>query len=367
MMPVLVWGAPGLPEVCGDHQGVESVKVRRFRFVSFVLVAAIVGLVPMAGPALAAPATVVADLNPDTGLPPGQASNLSFSITPDSRTLSRFTLTPPSGYQLVSVDPVAGATSSITGGAVVVTGLSASPSQTTTVTFSAKTSCVDGTHSWTVDARDSQNRAYAPTGDRQSQVTGACDLAFLNDPSNTKAGELITDGDRVSASPIQVQLVNDLGSPVTHFPMAVTFVFGSDPSEGAATLTVGTETTDANGVATFDDETPAAEGGDGLEINLANVAAFSDFTLVPRGSALTSITGAASTGFDIWQDASLCNGANCTLSHDGDEYVVPGGQAGALLSASTFSTADSNINCAGYTEITSDVVWHEYTGSAACS
>ena len=241
MMPVLVWGAPGLPEVCGDHQGVESVKVRRFRFVSFVLVAAIVGLVPMAGPALAAPATVVADLNPDTGLPPGQASNLSFSITPDSRTLSRFTLTPPSGYQLVSVDPVAGATSSITGGAVVVTGLSASPSQTTTVTFSAKTSCVDGTHSWTVDARDSQNRTYAPTGDRQSQVTGACDLAFLNDPSNTKAGELITDGDRVSASPIQVQLVNDLGSPVTHFPMAVTFVFGSDPSEGAAALTVGTD------------------------------------------------------------------------------------------------------------------------------
>ena len=127
---------------------------------------------------------------------------------------------------------------------------------------------------------------------------------FLNDPSNTKTGALIMDGDRVAASPIQVQLVDDLGGPVTHFPMAVTFVFGSDPSEGAATLTVGTEMTDANGVATFDDETPAAEGGDGLEIDLANVAAFSDFTLVPRGSALTSITGAASTGFDIWQDAS---------------------------------------------------------------
>ncbi len=211
------------------------------------------------------------------------------------------------------MDPVAGGTSSITGGAVVVTGLSASPSQTTTVTFSAKTSCADGTHTWTVDARDSQGRAYSPTGDRQSQVSGSCDLAFLNQPSNTKTGELITDGDRVSATPIQVQLVDDLGSPVTHFPMAVTFVFGSDPSGGTAALTVGTETTDANGVATFDDETPGAEGGDGLEINLANVAAFSDFTLVPRGSVLTSVTGPASNGFDIWQDASLCNGANCTL------------------------------------------------------
>jgi hypothetical protein len=340
------------------------VKVRRFKVVSFFIVAAIVGLIPMAGPASAAAATAVTDLNPDTGLPPGQASSLSFAITPDSRTLSRFTLTPPSGYQLVSVDPVAGATSSITGGAVVVAGLSASPSQTTTVTFSAKTSCVDGTHTWTVDARDSQNRAYTATGDRQSQVTGSCDLVLLNQPSNTKAGELITDGDRVTASPLKVQLVDDLGSPVTHFPMAVTFGFGSDPSEGSASLTVGTETTDANGVATFDDETPGAEGGDGLEINLANVAAFSDFTLVPRGTVLTSIAGSPSNGFDIWQDASLCNGANCTLSHDGDEYVVPGGQAGALLSASTFSTSESNINCAGYTEITSDVVWHEYTGTA---
>ncbi len=340
-------------------------KVRRFRFVSFVLVAAIVGLVPMAGPASAAAATVVTDLNPDTGLPPGQASSLSFSITPDSRTLSRFTLTPPSGYELVSVDPVAGATSSITGGAVVVTGLSASPSQTTTVTFSAKTSCADGTHTWPLDARDSQNRAYNPTGDRQSQVSGSCALVFLNNPSNTKAGELITSGDRQAADAIQVQLVDDLAtpSPVTHFPMAVTFVLGNDPSAGTATLSVGTETTDANGVATFNDESATAEG-DGLEINLANVAAFTDFTLVPRGSVLTSITGPASVGFDIWEDATRCNGANCTLSHDGDEYIVPGGQAGALLSASTFSTNDSNINCAGYTEITGDVVWHEYTGTA---
>jgi hypothetical protein len=333
--------------------------------VSFVLVAAIVGLVPMAGPALAAPATVVTDLNPDTGLPPGQVSSLSFAITPDSRTLSRFTLTPPSGYELVSVDPVVGATSSITGGAVVVTGLSASPSQTTTVTFSATTSCVDGTHTWTVDARDSQGRAYSPTGDRQSQVSGSCALVFLNNPSNTKAGELITSGDRQAADAIQVQLVDDLVTPdpVTHFPVAVTFTLGSDPSAGAATLSVGTETTDENGVATFDDESATAEG-DGLEIDTANVAEFTDYTLVPKGTALSSITGAASVGFDIWEDATRCEGADCTLSHDGDEYIVPGGQAGALLSASTFSSSESNINCAGYTEITSDVVWHEYTGTA---
>lgn len=363
MIPVLVWGAPDLPDVHGDHQGVDHLKNRRFRALSLFIVAAVLGLVPLAAPALAAPATVVADLNPDTGLPAGQASGLSFAITPESRTLSRFTLTPPSGYQVVSVDPVAGGTSSISGGAVVVTGLSASPSQTTTVTFSAKASCVNGTHTWTVDARDAQNRAYTATGDRQSQVTGDCDLDILNQPSNTEAGELITSGDRQTGGAIQVRLVDDLGNPVTHFPVAVTFVFGSNPVGASATLTVGTETTDATGVATFDDETPAAEGGDGLEINTANVAAFTEYTIVPRGATLTSITGDPSAGFDIWENATKCAGANCTLSHDGDEYVVPGGQADALLSASTFSTSESNINCAGYEEITSDVVWHEYTGS----
>jgi hypothetical protein len=266
----------------------------------------------------------------------------------------------------VSVDPVVGGSSSVSGGAVVVTGLSASPSQTITVTFTAKASCLDnGPHAWAVDARDSQNRAYTATGDRSTDVSGICALAFVNQPGNTKAGELITNGDRQTGGPIQVQLVDGLSNAVTHFPLAVTFGFGSNPVGGSATLTVGTETTDANGVATFDDETPTAEGGDGLEINIANVAAFTEYTLVPRGASLTSITGPASDGFDIWEDATPCAGTNCTLSHDGDEYVVPGGQTGALLSASTFSTNESNINCAGYDEITSDVVWHEYTGTAA--
>ena len=133
--------------------------------------------------------------------------------------------------------------------------------------------------------------------------------------------------------------------------MAVTFVFGSDPSGGTAALTVGTETTDATGVATFDDETPAAEGGDGLEINFANVAAFSDFTLVPRGQR-------ADVGHRVRLDRVRHLAGRVALRRselraldDGDEYVVPGGQAGALLSASTFSTSESNINCAGYTEI----------------
>ena len=133
----------------------------------------------------------------------------------------------------------------------------------------------------------------------------------LNQPGNTKAGELITNGDRQTGGPIEVQLVDGLGNPVTHFPVNVTFGFGSNPNGAGATLTVGTETTNANGIATFDDETPAAEGGDGLEINVANVAAFSDYTIVPKGAtaATEDITGPASAGFDIWEDATKCAGA----------------------------------------------------------
>jgi hypothetical protein len=91
MIRVLVWGAPDLPDVHGDHQGVDHLKNRRFRGLSLFVVAAVLGLVPLAAPALAAPAIVVTDLNPDTGLPAGQTASLSFSISPDSRTLSRFT------------------------------------------------------------------------------------------------------------------------------------------------------------------------------------------------------------------------------------------------------------------------------------
>jgi hypothetical protein len=348
-------------------RGWITLKNRRFRGLSLFVVAAVLGLVPLATPALAAPATVVTDLNPDTGLPAGQTASLSFAITPDSRTLSRFTLTPPSGsgFKVETIGPVSAGVAQSSGDGILVTGLSASPSQTVTLSFTARASCVSGVQEWIVDARDTQNRQYNPTGDRSTNVSGNCDLAFVNQPGNTKAGELITGGDRQSGGPIQVRLNDDLGNLVTHIPVPVTFEFGSNPNGAAAILTVGTETT-VDGVATFDDETPAVEGGDGLEINIANVAAFTEYTLVPKGAtaATASITGPASAGFDIWEDATKCLGANCALSHDGDEYVVPGGQADALLSASTFSTNESNINCAGYTEITGDVVWHEYTGTA---
>ena len=331
-------------------------KIRRFRALPLIIAAAVMGLVPLAGPALAAPAIVVADLNPDTGLPPGQTSNFSFSISPDSRNLSSFTLTPPSGYALVSVDPVATGTSSIQGGAVVVTGLSTSPSQTTTVTLSAKTSCVTGSHAWGVVAKDSQNRNYSLSSgsDVSSDVTGSCHLGFVSQPNNTIEGALITVGDRqVDPSKVQVELLDDASNRVTHFPVGVTFVLGSDPSDGQATLSVTPEVT-ASGLATFDTE---------LEIDTANVAQFSDYTLEPRSSTHPSITGAASNGFDIWESGSVCAAGSCTLSHDGDEYTVPAAGSGNLLSASTFDFSESNINCAGYTEITGDVVWHEYTGT----
>ena len=338
-------------------------KNRRFRFLSLFVVSAVLGLVPLAAPALAAPATVVANLDPvpDGDVAPGGASPFSLSVTPDSRTLASLTLPPPSGYQIVGTPTASSGTASVMSGNVVVTGLSVSPSQSVVVNFSAKTPCVAGSQDWNLVARDSQNRAYGNGGsDLRTTVVGACALVILNQPSNTKAGELITSGDRQTGGAIRVQLVDDLVTPaaVTHFPVSVTFDLGNDPSGGTAALSVTPETTDGNGIATFDSE---------LEINLANVAEFSAFAIRPRGATLTTntITGPASNGFDIWQDATRCGGPNCTLTHDGDEYTVPSGEEGALLSASTFSAGESVIDCAGYTEITSDVVWHEYTGSGA--
>lgn len=344
-------------------------KFRRTRSVPLLLILAIVGLIPLATPALAAPASVVANLDPvpDGTVAPGALATFSLTITPDSRTLASYTLSPAAGYRIASVVSSTGTATLGTNGTISVTGLSVSGTQVASLTFTANASCVSGSQNWGLVAKDAQNRTYSNgTSDLSTEVAGACDLVFLNQPSNTKAGDLITDGDRLSSNPIRVQLVEDgsvgTPTPVTHFPVAVTFDLGSGPSDGAAVLTVGTETTDGNGIATFDDETPTAEGGDGLEIDTANVAVFTDYTLVPRGATLTSITGAASNGFDIWEDATACQG-NCLLNHDGDTYRVPNSQSGSLLSASTFTTSESNIDCAGYTEITGDVVWHEYTGT----
>jgi hypothetical protein len=39
MMPILVWGAPDLPDISGDHQGVDLMKVRNVRLMSAVIAA----------------------------------------------------------------------------------------------------------------------------------------------------------------------------------------------------------------------------------------------------------------------------------------------------------------------------------------
>ena len=330
-------------------------KLRKHRVVPLILVALIAGLVPLATPALAAPATVVANLDPvpDGSVAPGAVSTFSLSITPDSRTLARYTLSPAAGYKIASVVASTGTATLQASGNILVTGLSVSPSQTATLTFTANASCVSGPQAWGLDSRDSQGRLYSNgTSDLSTEVTGACDLDIVAEPRDTKVGELITDNDRNDGNPIQVRLEDDNGALVTHFATNVTFVFGSKAGNPGAILSVAAEPL-VGGVATFDDL---------LEIDTANVAQFTDYTIVPRGATLTSITGPASEGFDIWEDATACQGANCVLTHDGDTYTVPNGQSGALLSASTFTTAESNIDCAGYNEITGDVIWHEYTG-----
>jgi hypothetical protein len=51
MMPLLVWGAPGLPETRGDHQGVDLLKVRKARFLASLLAClTVLSIAAMSGP-----------------------------------------------------------------------------------------------------------------------------------------------------------------------------------------------------------------------------------------------------------------------------------------------------------------------------
>jgi hypothetical protein len=186
-------------------------------------------------------------------------------------------------------------------------------------------------------------------------------LAFVSGraPADAVRGQLITSGRfNQAANPVQVELLNSANQRVTNFPVTITLVIGTNPT-GAPNPEAAAQT--VQGVATFNS---------GLSIGTTNVAEFTSYTLVPRTTD-GSIVGTDSPGFDIWESATLCTSGNCVLNQPTvddpipDTYTAFNASPNSSLTASTFSTEDSALDCAGYDELTGFVVWHEYTGSGS--
>jgi hypothetical protein len=190
-------------------------------------------------------------------------------------------------------------------------------------------------------------------------------VQFVNghQPADAIRNELITSvafdpNPSEGAGPfVQVLVTQDTaGGTLPAAGKSVTFRLATsvDGSLATGTLTVATEVTGSNGIATFDSSLSIAE---------PNEAAFTDYKLVPRasepGGAPTE--GPASGPFDIW--GTGCQGDGCTVGlRDGrDTYET---SENVTVTASDL-TSGLTFTCPGQTLIFADHIFSHATFGGA--
>ena len=185
------------------------------------------------------------------------------------------------------------------------------------------------------------------------------ELRFLAQPTDAEAGATITSTDFLSGSDfVQVELVDaHTGDRITNSNALVTFRLATGPDLASGNLQVAAQPLVA-GVATFSAGT--------LRILTENEPQFTDYKLEPRTTKPPVITGPASHGFDIWEEADTCTGDSCSVSLRGgeDDYSVT---TSGTLSASQLSSAVlPGLTCAGQAVVFSGSVFsHETTEASA--
>jgi hypothetical protein len=144
---------------------------------SGLVVLALVTSVPLASTALAEGPVVVANIDGDS-LAPGNEATLTITVTPEvDTTLDHFTLTPPTDWQLVSVDgPSEGPSYAINENTLVGSNLDATSDYPASVQFAVDTGCKSGDWSWTLQAFDSESTPFGndESSDLSTTVESNC-------------------------------------------------------------------------------------------------------------------------------------------------------------------------------------------------
>ena len=193
-------------------------------------------------------------------------------------------------------------------------------------------------------------------------------FVFVAQPLDAKAGATITSSRLLDGTSfVKVQLVDATTlTPVTGSKALVTFKLATGPGLATGTLQVVPQPMDANGVATF--------GAGTLKILTENEPQFTDYKLIPITSKNPLITGAASNGFNIWEDGETCNGivddpnriCEATLRGGGSEgedtYTL---DAAGTLGASELTSGElPGLVCPGQKTIFANAVFsYATTGS----
>jgi hypothetical protein len=217
---------------------------------------------------------------------------------------------------------------------------------------------------------------------------GTINVAITNQPSDAKAGELITAAtfDPTGGGPGYVEVtVTETITPEEGEPYEVpvpdaevSFELAADESGALAIgdLNVDSRFTDESGVATF---SPEVESENPLSIDDPNQPFTTDYKLVPiavpppppttttppfieEAFALEDISGDPSTPFDIWEDG--CKGNDCSVD------LTPGSSADTYttsenvgMGASQLGLGGTDISCPTQQLIfSSDLFFHFTTG-----
>jgi hypothetical protein len=216
-----------------------------------------------------------------------------------------------------------------------------------------------------------------------ASALGTISVEFVDghQPADAIKGQMITavpfdptPSDGETPGPfVEVQVTEDTGEGIVPvvgadvtFRLATNGDSETDEPVASGTLTVASEVTDADGIATFDTS---------LSIAQPNEATFTGYELVPQATtpeetsgpfigavAFASILteGPVSSPFDIWDAGCNGGGSGCSINLRGgnDAYSVSGDIS---LSASDLTGSGLTLNCPGQTLIFSSHIFSHAT------
>ena len=304
-------------------------------------------------------------------VPPASAATLSASLTPSSANAGAqtpFTLTVTSQVRSLSLAAppgffVGSATSSrgnanVSGNQTVsVTGINGS--QPVIVTITAWPNCTPGSATWTLNATGNPSTTYDPaTLPTTVNTSSSCKLVFqhINDQRTGASFDVKVD----------VKRANDTIDPTYTNPISLSIE--TDPgNDDNPNLTSNSPRTPSGGTATFSAALAVAGTGYVLE------ACSSPITGTPCG-VLEDDAGFISNLFAVYDDVQPCHAGNSCSAHASapgqvSTQVSANGQEGNSVKAGIFgvpqatpgSTDLSNLDCAGYDEITEVIASFDFT------
>ena len=176
-----------------------------------------------------------------------------------------------------------------------------------------------------------------------SALGATAELRILTQPQDAEVNQTIRTADlNVGSGFVRVEVVDAAtGARITNFNKPIGFVL--NPAAGFATGNVldVTPQVPVNGVAEF--------GVGTLSIDTENEPQFTDYSIIPVTTRGPLVTGAASEGFDVWEDGESCNAGGPTCDaflrgNDGDHYSL---SAGGSLGASELQGVLPGLTCPG--------------------